>query len=524
MDHQIRPMGTAPIAKQMNIADGVREFGLSTPGRVAVIDGDRSQTYAELDERSSRLGNALLSVGVTPGQTVGVVLGNRMEYCEIAAGLSKAGIIMVPVNPRLSTSEMQFILGHSGARVVITGPSEAVTVAPAVVDLGIPTFVEIQTATAGTAYEDFLATGRPVDPAVQTKEDDTFAVVYTSGTTGDPKGVMLSHRSRCLTILLSAIDYGLGPGRTTVAVAPMYHGAGFTFAYAAVHLGGTVVMLRKWDPEVALELISSHRANSVFMVPTHAQMLRSMGADTLRRYDVSALETIYFNAAALPFPLKQWVVDTFPGVGVHELYGSTECSVVTDLRPEYQLAKPGSVGPAWFMTDIQLLDRDGQQVPRGTVGELYARSPFLMNGYWNNREATDKCTNAEGYITAGDAARQDEDGFYYIVDRVKDLIISGGINIYPREIEDVLVRHEAVDQVAVIGMPDEKWGEQVTAVLVLRPGEQPREDELDFWCRESLAGFKVPGRYEFVQTLPSSAAGKILKRQLRADLKSSINK
>ena len=273
-------------------------------------------------------------------------------------------------------------------------------------------------------------------------------------------------------------------------------------------------MLRAFDPERLLEMIEASRAQSVFLVPTHAQMIRSLGDEAIRRHDTRSLETLYFNAAPMPHPLKVWVAETFPGAGLHELYGSTEAGIVSNCRPADVLRKPGSVGPPWLMTEVRVVDEDGAPVAPGGTGELYSRSPYLMNGYLKDPEATAACTTPDGFLSSGDVARVDEDGFLYIVDRKKDMVISGGVNIYPREVEDVLVTHPAVREVAVLGLASEKWGEEVAAfVVAASPGTAV--EELDGHCRAVLAGFKVPRRYEFVDALPRNAAGKILKRELR---------
>lgn len=500
----------------LNIANGVREFAISSARQTAVVDGDRSLTFAQLGERSNRVATALLGLGLDTGDRVAVVLGNRLEYPEIAAGIAKAGLVMVPVNPRLTSAEMAYIVDHSGARVVIADVGFAAAVGPVTVQRELAAVWSIDGDALGQEYERALAAARDVDPRVAVDETEPFVIAYTSGTTGKPKGVQISHRSRCLTFLATALEWGIGPGRRTVAVAPMYHGAGFAFAYAAAYCGGTLIMLRKWDPEAALGLLEQHRVDSVFLVPTHAQMMRSLGEDQLRRFDLSHLSTMYFNAAALPFPVKEWLLGMWPHVGLHEVYGSTEAGVVTCLRPPDQLRKPGSVGTAWFLNEVKLLDPMGEPVGPGEVGELFSRSPYLMNGYLGDPAATQACTTSDGFLTAGDLARMDEEGYLSIVDRVKDMIVSGGVNIYPREVEDVLLTHPEVAQVAVTGLPDEQWGEIVAAVVVTR-GEVEAE-ELLAHCRRELAGFKVPKVIRFQPTLPASAAGKVLKREIRAQL------
>jgi long-chain acyl-CoA synthetase len=346
-------------------------------------------------------------------------------------------------------------------------------------------------------------------------ETDPFCIAYTSGTTGRPKGVLISHRSRVLTFYASAMEWGLGNGRRSIAVAPMYHGAGFAFGYTPVFTGGTVSMLRAWNPEELLAMIERDRAQSVFLVPTHAQMIRGLGDDVIGKYDLSSLDTLYFNAAALPVTLKEWVLDTFPQTGVHELYGSTEGGVITNLRPADARRKAGSVGHPWFMTELRVVDDNGEPVGVGEPGELFSRSPFLMNGYLKDPEATAACTTDDGFLTCGDIVTVDEEGFIRIVDRKKDMIISGGVNVYPRDVEEAALRHPAVAEIAVVGVPDEKWGESVVAYVVTKPGASVDTEALDEFLRPTLAGYKIPRDVVTVDALPRNAAGKILKRDLK---------
>ncbi|BAL90968.1 putative acyl-CoA synthetase [Actinoplanes missouriensis 431] len=490
-----------PGGADLTIAGGVREFGRATPDAIAVRDGDRALSYAALDSRSSRLACALLGLGLATGDRVALLCGNRLEYPEIAAGIAKAGLVLVPVNPRLTAPEVAFILGHSGARVLIVDEAHGGSV---------PDFSG-HVVWIGAGYEQWIDAARAADPWVAVDERDPFCIAYTAGTTGDPKGVLISHRSRSLTFYASALEWGIGPGRRTIAVAPMYHGAGFAFAYAAVHCGGTVSMLRSFQPDALIDMIARDGAQSVFLVPTHAQLLRAHFGEIPR---LPTLDTLYFNAAALPRVLKEWVFEAFPGVGVHELYGSTEAGVVTNLRPADARRKAGTVGHPWFGTQVRIVDPSGREVGDGEPGELYSRSPYLMNGYHENPAATAACTTEDGFLTSGDIVIRDEEGFIAIVDRVKDVIITGGVNVYPRDVEEVLLTHPAVAECAVVGEPDDRWGERVVAYLVGR--EPVAADALEAYLRERLAGFKVPKQYRAVAALPRNAAGKILKRELRS--------
>ena len=510
-------MVVSPRGAELNIANGIREFAVATPNAVAVVDGTRLITFAALYHRACRLANALHDGGLVPGDPVGVLMGNRLEYCEIAAGLALAGLPMVPVNPRFTTAEATYVLTHSGAKGMILDEPLAPIAAAWAMSGRSSCALSTGGTSLGADYEQTLLSCPTDDPHISTAETDPFCIAYTSGTTGNPKGVLISHRSRCLTFYATALEWGLGPSKKTIAVAPMYHGAGFAFGYGAVFVGGTVAMLRSFDARALLELIQDFRPSSVFLVPTHAQMMRALSDEVVDSFDTSSLDTLYFNAAALPYPLKQWVRARFPHVGIHELYGSTEAGIVTNLRPTAP-DKANCVGPAWFMTEIRILDDDGNDVPNGTAGELFSRSPYLMNGYLNDDDATSACTTSDGFLSSGDIAVRDVDNDVFIVDRKKDLVISGGVNIYPREVEDVLLTHPSVADVAVIGLPHDTWGEQVTACVVLQPGAPASAGELAEHCRRSLGGFKVPRQFAFLDVLPRNAGGKVLKRELRATI------
>jgi len=343
-------------------------------------------------------------------------------------------------------------------------------------------------------------------------------VVYTSGTTGRPKGVVISHRARVLTFYASALEWGFGLGGRSVAVAPMYHGAGLAYSYGPVFCGGSVSILRHWEPEEFLSLVRRDRATVSFLVPTHAHMLRALGEDALRASATPSLRTLFFNAAALPTTLKHWVLDSLPDVGVHELYGSTEAGVVANLRPADAARKAGSVGPPWVLTEIRLMDDAGQAVAVGEPGELFSRSPWLTSGYLNDPGATAACTTDDGFLSAGDIATVDDEGYLTIVDRKKDMIVTGGVNVYPREIEELIAAHPDVAEVAVVGLPDDKWGESITAFVVPRDpraAAEPDWPDITATLNGQLAAYKIPRAWRAVDRLPRNAAGKILKRELR---------
>ncbi|WP_376707728.1 AMP-binding protein [Nocardioides alcanivorans] len=355
------------MGTKLNMASGIREFARASPRRVAVVDGDRQLTFAGLDDRSNRLATALLAQGVRKGDRVAVLSANRLEYFEIATALAKIGVAMVPLNSRNSAEDNAFIIRHSRSRTLLLDPALAAGAELVLDELDLVLAFD-GGGDVGRDYDTFVAQGRATDAKEDIGGEDIFCITYTSGTTGRPKGVLLTHTGRTLTGYATALEYGLGPTRNTMAVAPMYHGAGFAFGYAGPQFGGTTEVLRSWDPEQFLRMLERSRTSTVFLVPTHAQQIRRICESPASAYDLSALQTLYFNAAALPVELKKWVHEAFPGVGVHELYGSTECSVVTDLRPEDSLRKAGSVGHPWFMNEVKLLDDAGQEVAPGVPG------------------------------------------------------------------------------------------------------------------------------------------------------------
>jgi len=503
--------GGAPL----NMANGVREFAKASPTTVAVIDGDRQITYGELGDRAARVAQGLLGSGLKPGSRVAVHMGNRLEYFEIAAGIAMAGMTMIPLNTRSVDREVEYIFDKSNVQALLLDEK----LAPVTEQLRgqLDVVWSLDGDDAGRPYESVLAGASSVDPMIEVKENDTFIIMFTSGTTGKPKGVQLSHRGRTLTCYSTALDFGISPGRRTMAVAPMYHGAGFSFAYTAVFTGATISVLRSWDPEEFLALAERDRTQTAFMVPTHAQTLRALDRGPAA-HDLSSLETLYFNAAALPKVLKEWVIETFPQTGVFEIYGSTEASVVTVLRPPDAMRKIGSVGHPWFMTELRVVDDDGNPVAPGEPGELFSRSPHLMTGYLDDPEATAGCTTEDGFVTAGDVVIRDDEGYIYIVDRKKDMIVTGGVNVYPREIEEVIATFPAVHEVAVVGLPDDKWGESITAVVVPRPGQHIDKAALQSHVEPHLSSYKVPRRWEVSEALPRNASGKIVKRDVVAQI------
>ncbi|HNR21939.1 MAG TPA: class I adenylate-forming enzyme family protein [Steroidobacteraceae bacterium] len=505
------------IGPGLLLSGGLRVSAARTPSKVALICAQQRRTYAELLGRVNRVGARLAALGFRPGDRAIVLAPNCIEYPELICGVADAGGVVATLSARSATAEVTAAANDCGARVLFVHEANLGTVDRSALPLVEHVIV------LGEEYEAWL---RAADPAftpmlsaagAPVAETDPFTLVYTSGTTGRPKGILISHRSRTLTFHAMAMEYGCyGPDDLQLGIAPMAHGAGFAFIMCSVYFGGTVEILPKFDAELVVGKLAEGEFTGVFMVPTHYSSIFGLGPGVLERHrgKARALRTIMSNAAALPQVLKEKIVGYWgPGL-LHETYGSTEAGIVTNLRPQYQLEKPRCVGLPFALNEVRLLDQAGRDVAEGEVGELYSRSPYLFNGYYNQPEET-AAVWRDGWLTAGDLARRDADGHYYIVDRRKDMVVSGGLNVYPREIEEVLQAHPAVHEAAVIGVPDEHWGERLCAYFVLRRERHAGSDELEAWCRERLAGYKVPKEFRALAELPRNAGGKVLKKELR---------
>ncbi len=497
--------------RPLTVVGGIHLAARRTPDKVALLEGSRSMVFAELSARIGRVARALLHLGLERGSHVAVLAPNCLEYPEMVCGIADAGLIAVTLNPRAHPREMSDVLVDSGARVLLLHPGFASQdrelVAPALE----------RRIVIGEDYERWLAAAPTSVPLPMLTEFDPFVLVYTSGTTGRAKGLLLPHRARSLLFFAKALEYRCyGSDDKFLGIASMALGAGFGFGMCVVYFGGCLEILPSFDPATVLRKLSEDRFTGVFVVPSHLQAILSLPASELDKYRgrTTSLRALISNAAALPYSLKEKVVNYFGAGLLHETYGFTEAGVVTNLCPADQLCKPGSVGRAFPTVDVQLLDEQGQPVKRGAVGEIFVSSPWLFNGYWQQPDETAACTR-NGYISAGDLARQDEDGCYYIVDRKKDMVVSGGLNIYPREIEEVLFLHPAVAEAAVIGVPDQTWGERLLSFIVARVGHAPSAAELEAHCRAALAAYKVPREFKFIDELPRNVSGKVLKRVLR---------
>ena len=496
--------------RPVTIASGVRTSAERTPGKIALREGARELSYARLVKRIDRVANgAVYDLGLKRGDTVMLLAPNCLEYIEIVAGFSEAGIAVATINPRQTAHEIAEIAEDCAARIVIAHPAVEELVRDA--KLASPDRILI----LGDAYEAWLSRAKPEALETATDEREAFAISYTSGTTGKAKGIVLSHRSRVMTFLAMASEYGCyGPEDSYLCAAPLFHGGGFAFAMGSVFLGGFCDVLPAFGPEDILRRLHEGPYTGTFMVPTHYHAILALENSILARYRSHHLTSLISNAAALPQATKEGIVAQFGDGVLHETYGSTEAGIVTNLRPADQLRKIQCVGLPFVCSSVRLLDDAGREVAQGEVGELYSNSPYLFNGYWDKPEETHAVLR-DGWVTAGDMARRDEEGYIFLVDRKKDMIISGGVNTYPREIEEVLIRHAGIADVAVVGVEDSYWGERVKAFVVTEGEDAPAPEEIIAFAKEYLAPHKAPKDIAFIDAVPRNPAGKILKRTLR---------
>jgi fatty-acyl-CoA synthase len=508
----------------LTISDAVATHARLVPEKLGARDSRRSLTYAQWDERASRLAAGLFDLGLQRGDRVAVLAYNCIEWMEIYVGLARAGLVAVPLNFRLTAPEIAYILGNCEAGALIAGAEFVDTVDTISSELGgVPRLVLGTSASVGwTQYEDLLsgASASMVFPRVDAEE--TCALLYTSGTTGRPKGAIRSHAGSTLIAFATALEMGFTRDDTALLVMPMCHANSLYFGTTFIHMGGTCIIddRRSFDPEALVATLAHEKVTFTSLVPTHYIMILALPDEVKKRYDMSSVGKLMVSSAPARKETKLAILAYFSNGKLYELYGSTEAGWVTLLRPEEQIVKLGSVGREWAGSGaIRLLDEKGSEVPDGEVGELFSRTSYVFDGYWKNPDKTAEAFRGE-WCSVGDMARRDADGYIWLVDRKSNMIISGGENIYPSEVESVLGAHPKVKDVAVIGIAHEKWGETVQAVIVLHAGQSADAQEMHEWCRARLAGFKCPRSIVFVSDadMPRTATGKILHRVLRQQL------
>ena len=494
------------------------------PDKEAAADSIRSLTYSQLNERACRLANGLLGLGLVKGDRIAILAFNCVEWAEIYAATAKAGLVAVPVNFRLLGPEIAYIVKDSEAAAIVVQAGLEERLEPVRNDLPIEPerfihFGNTQIPPSYRDYEQLISVAAGSEPGVKVERDDAWAFMYTSGTTGNPKGAIRCHASMTRLVLCTALDQGFSHADRGLLVMPLCHSNSFWYAVLLLYLGASVHIYdrRSIDPEHLLATLSQGGLTFTSLVPTHYIMMLGLPERVRHRYGGNSVTKLLISSAPARLETKQGILVQFPNSLLFEGYGSTEAGWVTVLRPEEQLARLGSIGHETVGSGrIRLLDEIGNHVPEGEVGELYSRTPCTFQGYWRLPEKTAEAFR-DGYCSVGDMARRTEDGFYYLADRKSNLISSGGENVYPSEIENLLGQHPSIKDVAVIGVPDEKWGEAVHAVLVLQPGTTLSESAALEWCHERIAGYKTPKSVSFVTDadMPRTATGKLMHRVLR---------
>ncbi|MFP4160305.1 MAG: class I adenylate-forming enzyme family protein [Desulfobacterales bacterium] len=498
--------------QKMNIGGFLAKRASLRPGDEGLVLGDVRLTWDGLNRRSNKLADAMAGLGVGPGDRVALLALNEPEFFDMYFGLGKTGAVLVPINHRLAGPEIEYIVNDCQAKVLVFGPefSEVVEHIRRSIPCEHIICLADNSPEYARSYNSLTSGASDAEPWITAGGDDTLTILYTSGTTGRPKGAELTHNGYFGTSITLRATFG-DIGQVLLMPLPLFHIGGLAPVPMCVHFGMKMVVQRAFDPKNFLELLGKEKITWFGSVPQILMFLRQVPDFDKYGWDTVKMALVY--AAPVPVSLIKEYAEA--GIEVRQLYGMTECTgPATVIDSENAIQKAGSCGPPFFHNEIRVVDMEGNDVGTNELGEVLIGGINLMKGYWNRPEATAE-TIKDGWLYSGDMARMDEDGFLYIMDRKKDMIISGGENIYPAEIEDLLMSHPKIADAAVIGSPDEKWGETVKAIVVPRQGGSLDEDELIEWCRGRIAKFKVPKKVVFAEEVPRTPTGKILKRVLR---------
>lgn len=496
----------------VNIGAFLAKRAMLNPDSEALVCEDVRRTFSECNSRTNKFVHAMQKLGIGHGDRVAILALNEPEYLDMFFGLGKIGTILVPINYRLAGPEVQYILSDSESSVLVFGKEYIETIDSIRNDVPAREFIAITDDPPGWAksYESVIKDESESEPDINGGDDDVLSILYTSGTTGRPKGAMLTHKNYFCTSVNIFTTVGW-TGETALMALPLFHIGGLAQAPIWAHHGVRAVLLRSLDPQRFLELIQEEKATAFGSVPALLQILKLV--PDFEKYDWGSIKVLLVYAAPLPVTMLKEYDEA--GIEVRNLYGLTESTGSgTVIDSEHSMLKAGSCGLPMFHTEVRVVDDAGNDVGPEELGEVIMRGDNVMKGYWNSPEETAK-TIKDGWLYTGDIAKMDSDGFFYIMDRKKDVIISGGENIYPAEIEDVILGHPKVLDVGVIGFPHELWGEAVKAVAVVKPGGAVTEEELIEWCKGKIGKYKIPRKVEFADSLPRTPTGKILKRVLR---------
>ena len=518
----------------MNTSEFLNVASAIVPDRTATVFEGRRLLYSQLQERVNRLANALADLGVGPGDRVAAMQVNCPEHIEAYFATAKLDAIYVPVNFRIRVEELRSMVGDAEPKVLFSGSryydlvSSVRDNAPSLRSL---VALEGKVPTSWLSYERLLASGSEEERFPQADADDTTVIMYTAGTTGMPKGVMLTHNSFSSYILSNVAPADPEIEERNILTVPMHHIAGMQAVLSAVYGGRCLIIQRQFEPKEWMELVQGERADRAMMVPTMLKQL--LDHPEYDKYDLSSLEVITYGAAPMPLEVIKQAIQRMPHTRFINAFGQTEtASTITMLPPENhdltgspeeverKLRRLSSIGKPLEDVEVRIVDEEGKDVPQGEVGEIVARGSRLMKGYWHQEEAT-RQTVRKGWLYTGDLGYCDEEGYIFLAGRARDFIKRGGEMVSPDDVERVLQSHPAVEEAAVIGVPDDYWGERVRAVVVTYPGHQVTEEELIEHCHQRLASFKKPESVVFVSELPRNPMGKVLKRVLGEEFSQS---
>ena len=502
-----------------DIADVARMQARKRPTETALIDGGQRVTFAEIDETASRIAQRFLAEGIKRQERVAYLAKNSEHFFTFLFGAAKAGAALAPVNFRLAAPEIGYIVEDSGARWFVVGPDFAELAEKAVAGMkNKPRLIALGFERPGFVRHDQWIGDAPArDPQLKLNADDDVIQLYTSGTTGLPKGVQLTHGNYLTACRLAQQAPGLAydEGDVVLGAMPFFHVAGVNIAIFAMASGAVTAIVRDVIPAAVLEIIAREKVNHAFLAPAIILML--MNAPEMAGADLTSMKSLAYGASPISDDLLMRAKARFK-CKFTQFYGMTETTgagtLLEDDAHDPSLNKLRSCGKAWPGVELKIIDGAGREVGVGEVGEIVLRAPIVMRGYWNKPEATALAIH-DGWMRTGDAAYRDAEGYVFIYDRVKDMIVSGGENIYPAEVENAIFGCPDVADVAVIGVPDEKWGEVVKAMVVLKPGAAPNAESVIAFARERIAGFKAPRSVDFVAAIPRNITGKILRRELR---------
>jgi acyl-CoA synthetase (AMP-forming)/AMP-acid ligase II len=487
------------------------------PERTAILFQNKRFTYQEFNGRVNQFAHVLLQLGLRKGEKVAVLLFNSNQFVEIYFATAKVGGVFTPINFRFAPEEVRYIVDHSDARFFVFGEEFSDLVHAIRSNLTqIKNFISVgDCVTDAHDYERLLEKSENTEPTVRLSEKDVCQLMYTSGTTGRPKGALITHGNVLWNLVNAVLGREEKEGEVSLVIGPLYHTAALNNHFTVpMALAGTSILIKHFEPRSLMEIIEKEKVNVISGAPALYHLLLAL--PDVERYDTRSVIKCTTGASILPDETKKRLLKLFPNAkGVYDVYGCTEASPnITILKAKDSFRKVACVGPPLPFLEVRIVDDHDKAVPTGEVGELTCRGPNVMKGYYKDKQATREALKG-GWLHTGDLARMDEEGFIYIVDRKKDMIVSGGENIYPREIEEVLYHHPKIQEAAVIGVPDQVWGESVKAMVVLKKGETIEEKEVIEYCKNHLASYKKPKSVEFVEDLPRNPSGKVLKKTLK---------